>query len=71
MSKYICQKNNVTVYYQLFEDTISIRIWGTLKRKQNIINTIMGQVDFNEDEVIDQMLNEIIEDYEWCKIIWV
>jgi SWI/SNF-related matrix-associated actin-dependent regulator 1 of chromatin subfamily A len=60
----IGQKNNVTVYYQLFEDTVSIRIWGTLQRKQNIINTIMGQVEFNEDEVIGQMLDEIIEDYE-------
>ena len=41
-----------------------VRKVSTIKRKQNIINTIMGQVDFNEEEVIDQMLNEIIEDYE-------
>ena len=60
----IGQKNNVTVYYQLFEDTVSIRIWGTLQRKQNIIDTIMGQVEINEDDVIGQMLDEIIEDYE-------
>ena len=48
----IGQKNNVTVYYQLFEDTISIRIWGVLKKKKEIINTILGEDKVLIDEII-------------------
>ena len=36
------QLNRVTIYYQLFENTISIRVWNVLKNKQNIIDIIMG-----------------------------
>jgi SWI/SNF-related matrix-associated actin-dependent regulator 1 of chromatin subfamily A len=52
----IGQKNNVTVYYQLFEDTISLRIWGVLKEKKEIINKILG-----EDKVL---INEIIHSFD-------
>lgn len=53
------QKNDVNIYYQLFEDTISIRMWETLKYKQNIINTILG-VDNKQNEtelLIDKILD--------------
>ena len=55
----IGQKNDVNVYYQLFEDTISIRMWETLKNKQTIINAILGdKKEKDETEfLIDKMLN--------------
>lgn len=55
----IGQKNDVNVYYQLFEDTISIRMWETLKNKQTIINAILGdKKEKDETEfLIDKILN--------------
>ena len=55
----IGQKNNVNVYYQLFEKTISTRMWETLKNKQLVISTILGEIkDKNETELImDNILN--------------
>ena len=55
----IGQKNNVNVYYQLFEGTISTRMWETLKNKQLVISTILGErKDKNETELImDNILN--------------
>lgn len=48
----IGQKNDVTVYYQLFEDTISNRMWETLMRKKEIISTIIGdKTPISEDEI--------------------
>lgn len=58
----IGQKNNVTVYYQLFEDTISTRIWSVLQTKKEIIATIMGEREYNEEELMQKMM-EIIEEY--------
>jgi SNF2 family DNA or RNA helicase len=60
----IGQKNNVSVYYQMFEDTVSVRMWGTLKKKKDIIDTIMGQKEINDEATIEAMLDKIIEDYE-------
>ena len=57
----IGQKNNVSVYYQLFEDTISVRMWNTLKNKQDVINTIMGQSNNQYDEatvILDYLLDD-------------
>lgn len=57
----IGQKNDVLVRYQLFDDTISTRMWETLKYKQNIINQILGQRTEEADEtevIIDYILNE-------------
>lgn len=39
----IGQKNDVNIYYQLFEDTISTRIWKTLKDKKDVIDAILGE----------------------------
>ena len=38
-------KNNVTIYYQLFEDTISIRIWENIRNKKLSISTILNEID--------------------------
>jgi SWI/SNF-related matrix-associated actin-dependent regulator 1 of chromatin subfamily A len=38
----IGQKNNVTVYYQLFTGTISLVMWYVLMKKQDVINKIIG-----------------------------
>lgn len=58
------QKNNVTIYYQLFENTISVRMWETLKQKQNIIDTIMNEAGLDEDEIIGNIMNKILEEDE-------
>jgi SWI/SNF-related matrix-associated actin-dependent regulator 1 of chromatin subfamily A len=56
------QQNNVTVYYQLFEDTISTRMWRTLKYKKDVIDTIMGDKDFDEEKIIDMMVEEMLNE---------
>lgn len=38
----IGQENDVLIYYQLFEDTISLRMWDSLKNKKDNIDTILG-----------------------------
>lgn len=55
----IGQKNDVNIYYQLFEDTITTRMWNTLKNKQTVINAILGdKKDENETEIlIEKILN--------------
>jgi SWI/SNF-related matrix-associated actin-dependent regulator 1 of chromatin subfamily A len=54
----IGQKNDVNIYYQLFIDTISIRMWETLKFKKSIINTILSEKsdDFDETEWLMEKL---------------
>ena len=48
----IGQKNNVFIYYQLFEDTISVRVWEMLRDKKRNISTIL-----NENDIITEILN--------------
>lgn len=63
----IGQKNDVNVYYQLFEDTISTRMWYTLKHKKNIIDQIIGNNEIkieSESEMIELMISEIIKNNE-------
>lgn len=55
------QKNNVTVYYNLFEDTIVSKMWHTLNRKKSIINQIMSRND-NNTTAVDEIVDYIIED---------
>lgn len=57
------QKNNVTVYYQLFLDSVSIRIWEVLKNKKDVIETIIGTKKYSEEEMMVKML-ELIEEYD-------
>lgn len=58
----IGQKNDVNVYYQLFLDTISTRMWNILNHKKDVISVIMGDTKMSEDEInemmVEQMMNE-------------
>lgn len=58
----IGQNENVSVYYQLYEDTISTRMWETLKTKKDIIDVIMGDNQLSEDEFIEIMTDKLIEE---------
>jgi SWI/SNF-related matrix-associated actin-dependent regulator 1 of chromatin subfamily A len=57
------QRNNVTIYYQLFEDTVSIRMWGVLKNKKEIISTIIGDKKLSESEITDLLMQNIIDEF--------
>lgn len=54
----IGQLNNVTVYYQLFRNTIATKMWDTLQYKKDIIAKIIG----GGDEVVEQIMDEILEE---------
>lgn len=58
----IGQKNDVNVYYQLFVDTISTRMWNMLNNKKDIINTIMGDNKLTEEEITIKMIDNINND---------
>ncbi len=58
----IGQNNDVNVYYQLFDDTISIRMWNMLQSKKDIIATIMGDKKLTEEETIDIIMYKIIDE---------
>jgi len=55
------QRENVTVYYNLFSDTVVTKMWHTLKRKKDIINRIMSANE-NMSDVIENVVDYIIED---------
>jgi SWI/SNF-related matrix-associated actin-dependent regulator 1 of chromatin subfamily A len=56
----IGQKSNVSVYYQLFTGTISLVMWYTLMRKQEIINKIINKKDEHGDRL--KMLLDDLEE---------
>jgi SWI/SNF-related matrix-associated actin-dependent regulator 1 of chromatin subfamily A len=57
----IGQVNDVNIYYQLFENTISTRMWETLKIKKDIINIILGDKKINsEEEIMSIMIEQLI-----------
>jgi SWI/SNF-related matrix-associated actin-dependent regulator 1 of chromatin subfamily A len=43
------QKNSVSVYYPIFENTFERIIYEMLSRKKNIIDAVMGDVEFDEE----------------------
>ena len=53
------QKNSVSVYYPLFENTIEGVIYDILIKKKQIIGTVMGDIDENSVDIVEQILNEI------------
>ena len=57
----IGQKNDVNVYYQLFDNTISTRMWETLKYKKDIISTIMGEKQLTEEEITEKLIEKLYE----------
>lgn len=58
----IGQKNNVSVYYQLFVNTISEKMWWILQKKREIIATIMGETNMDEEELMLEMMQLLLED---------
>jgi len=58
----IGQKNNVNVYYQLFENTVSTRMWEVLRNKKDIISTIIGDKKLTEEEIIEIMTDKLIDE---------
>jgi SWI/SNF-related matrix-associated actin-dependent regulator 1 of chromatin subfamily A len=57
----IGQNNDVNVYYQLFEDSISTRMWEMLRNKKDIISTIMGEKTITEDEITALLAEQLID----------
>ena len=54
----IGQKNDVNVYYQLFDNTISTRMWEMLNNKKDIISTIMGEKVLSDDEITTLLVEQ-------------
>ena len=61
----IGQKNDVNVYYQLFLDTISTRMWFMLNNKKDVIATIMGDKKMSEDEITAFMAEQLMQEEEY------
>jgi SWI/SNF-related matrix-associated actin-dependent regulator 1 of chromatin subfamily A len=57
----IGQNNDVNVYYQLFEDTISVRMWETLKQKKQVINTILGVDNTSKEDETDLLIQKMLD----------
>ena len=57
----IGQNNDVNVYYQLFEDSISTRMWEMLRNKKDIISIIMGEKTITEDEITALLAEQLID----------
>ena len=57
----IGQKNDVNVYYQLFIDTISTRMWDMLHTKKDIISTIIGDKKLTEDEITAILAEQLMD----------
>jgi len=54
------QKNNVLVYYPLFDNTIEGAVYDILNRKKQIINTVMGDdLLMNGGDIVEEILNSI------------
>ena len=58
----IGQTKDVNVYYQLYEDTISIRMWETLKYKTDVISIIIGDKQLSEEEIIELMTDKLMDE---------
>ena len=54
------QKNNVLVYYPIFDNTIEGIIYDILRKKKNIFETIMGD-NANSTESVQEIMNLINE----------
>jgi len=58
----IGQKNDVNVYYQLFEGTISTRMWETLRNKKEVIDIILGEKKTETINEIELLMDKILND---------
>ena len=53
------QKNNVLVYYPLFENTLEGVIYDIVNNKKRIIATVMGDGAQDETNIVEEILNSI------------
>lgn len=53
------QKNNVLVYYPIFENTIEMIVYNILNRKKDIIDQVMGDGEYSEN-FTTELLNSIL-----------
>jgi SWI/SNF-related matrix-associated actin-dependent regulator 1 of chromatin subfamily A len=54
------QKNNVLIYYPLFDNSIEGAIYDILNRKKQIINTVMGDgLEESGGDTVEEILNSI------------
>jgi SNF2 family DNA or RNA helicase len=53
-----CQKNNVLVYYPVFENTIEGIIYDIVQNKKKIIATVMGD-NIDETTIVEEILKQI------------
>jgi SWI/SNF-related matrix-associated actin-dependent regulator 1 of chromatin subfamily A len=53
------QKNNVSIFYPLFENTIEGVIYDILIKKKQIIGTVMGDTSDEPADIVEQILSEI------------
>ena len=60
----IGQQNDVNIYYQLFDKTISTKMWSILKGKREVINTILGAGNLSDDQITEIIMNEIVKNEE-------
>lgn len=54
------QKNNVLVYYPIFENTVEMIIYNILQKKKNIIDQVLGDGEYSESFSKD-LLSEILK----------
>lgn len=54
------QKNNVLVYYPIFENTIEGIIYDILNQKKTVIATVMGDIQ-NSADFVEEIMNRINE----------
>jgi hypothetical protein len=47
------------VFYPIFENTIEGAIYDILTNKKQIIGTVMGDIDGDYTDIVEQILNEI------------
>ena len=52
------QKNNVLIYYPIFDNTIEIQMYNIINKKKRIINNIIG----DEEETINSFGEELFKD---------
>lgn len=56
----IGQKNDVNIYYQLFIDTISTRMWEVLKNKKDVIDVILNGKVSNKEEETEILMGKLL-----------
>ena len=53
------QKNNVLVYYPIFDNTIEGIIYDILNAKKRIISTVMGDIQQDDTNIVEEILKSI------------